>query len=129
MNRQFWPGWQLPPGTWPYSVQDLVQPALPLRGPRDDFGLRDSSSSAPMRLKVSSLPSRRSRLMRGVICGCYNTLCQVDAALRIRINPRSGMDARQRLRRCNPAFRLSDRLYLDCEQCPWNGTVVRLVRW
>jgi hypothetical protein len=40
------PGWRLPPGTWPYSVQDLVQPALPLRGPRDDFGPRDSSSSA-----------------------------------------------------------------------------------
>jgi hypothetical protein len=46
MSRQFWPGWQLPAGTWPYSVQDLLQPALPLSGPRDDFGPRDSPASA-----------------------------------------------------------------------------------
>jgi hypothetical protein len=46
MNRRFWPGWQLPPGTWPYSAQDLVQPPLLSRGPREDIGSQDSASSA-----------------------------------------------------------------------------------
>jgi hypothetical protein len=36
MSRPFWSGGQVPPGTWPYSIQDLLA-GLPLRGSPDNI--------------------------------------------------------------------------------------------
>jgi hypothetical protein len=69
-----------------------------------------------MRLKVSSLPSRRTRLMRGIISPGYNTRRQVDAALRIRTNPKIRNGCKTKIASVQSGPWLGDRLCLDCEQ-------------
>jgi hypothetical protein len=46
MDDLFLPGWQVPPGTWPYSIQDLLQAVFPPAAAPSDAGARSSSSSA-----------------------------------------------------------------------------------
>ena len=46
MSNQFRPGWQLPPGAWPYSIQDLLQTAPSPSGLRTEPGLQKSALSA-----------------------------------------------------------------------------------
>jgi hypothetical protein len=45
MDDLFLPGWQVPPGSWPYSIQDLLQAAFPSAMPPSDAGARNSFSS------------------------------------------------------------------------------------
>jgi hypothetical protein len=46
MDDLFLPGWQVPPGTRPYSIQDLLQAAFPPAVPSSDTGIQSFSSSA-----------------------------------------------------------------------------------
>ena len=46
MRDQFLPGGHLPPGTWPYSIQDMLQAALPPAAPPKDVGAQSAVSSA-----------------------------------------------------------------------------------
>ena len=46
MDDLFLPGWQLPPGTWPYSIQDLLQAVFPPAAPPSEADSRSPASSA-----------------------------------------------------------------------------------
>ena len=46
MSDQFLRGWHLPPGSWPYSIQDVLQAVLQPAGPLKDAGAQSAVSSA-----------------------------------------------------------------------------------